>query len=145
MGKIALQARKMQEQGWKPQWFAKDKETDTYRFRGGYWEAREHHNWDSCPDIFGQLSSHHWLTTPFILLHFIFQRDASFFYFFYSLSPLPLLCLLLYSYSVWNLLIPAATFAIFSKLKCLMACKLNLLLLLWHKKSLSLLCAPWQK
>ncbi|XP_062146317.1 oxysterol-binding protein-related protein 1C isoform X2 [Alnus glutinosa] len=51
------QARKMQEQGWKPQWFAKDKESDSYRYIGGYWEARERGNWDSCPDIFGQIPS----------------------------------------------------------------------------------------
>ncbi|KAK1384415.1 oxysterol-binding protein-related protein 1C-like [Heracleum sosnowskyi] len=51
------QARKMQERGWKPQWFAKGKESDSYQYIGGYWEAREHGNWDSCPDIFGQISS----------------------------------------------------------------------------------------
>ncbi|KAJ6809158.1 oxysterol-binding protein-related protein 1C [Iris pallida] len=51
------QARKMQESGWKPQWFAKDKGTDTYRYVGGYWEARERGNWDGCPDIFGQIPS----------------------------------------------------------------------------------------
>ncbi|PIA27181.1 hypothetical protein AQUCO_08200003v1 [Aquilegia coerulea] len=51
------QSRKMQERGWKPQWFAKDKGSDTYRYIGGYWEAREKGNWDSCPDIFGQVST----------------------------------------------------------------------------------------
>ncbi|KAI7731614.1 hypothetical protein M8C21_019682 [Ambrosia artemisiifolia] len=52
------QARKMQERGWKPQWFAKDKASDTFVYTGGYWEAREQGNkWDSCPDIFGQFSS----------------------------------------------------------------------------------------
>lgn len=51
------QARKMQEQGWKPRWFAKDKERDTYHYIGGYWEAREQGNWVSCPDIFGQIPS----------------------------------------------------------------------------------------
>ncbi|GLT70880.1 hypothetical protein SLA2020_429330 [Shorea laevis] len=51
------QARKMQEQGWKPHWFAKDKGSDSYRYIGGYWEAREQGNWDSCPDIFGQIPS----------------------------------------------------------------------------------------
>ncbi|XP_038874498.1 oxysterol-binding protein-related protein 1C [Benincasa hispida] len=49
------QARKMQERGWKPRWFAKDKVSDTYRYIGGYWEAREQGKWDSCPDIFGQI------------------------------------------------------------------------------------------
>ncbi|GAB2224210.1 hypothetical protein Droror1_Dr00004962 [Drosera rotundifolia] len=51
------QARKMQESGWKPRWFAKDKYSDTYRYVGGYWEARQHGNWESCPDIFGQIPS----------------------------------------------------------------------------------------
>ncbi|KAM7510999.1 hypothetical protein LguiB_009874 [Lonicera macranthoides] len=51
------EARKMQERGWKPQWFAKDKESDTYRYTGGYWESREQGKWDSCPDIFGHFSS----------------------------------------------------------------------------------------
>ncbi|KAH8508855.1 hypothetical protein H0E87_010846 [Populus deltoides] len=49
------QARNMQERGWKPRWFAKDKGSDTYRYVGGYWEARGWGNWDSCPDIFGQI------------------------------------------------------------------------------------------
>ncbi|XP_026455134.1 oxysterol-binding protein-related protein 1C-like [Papaver somniferum] len=51
------QSRKMQERGWKPQWFEKDKGSDTYRYAGGYWEAREKGNWESCPDIFGQVSN----------------------------------------------------------------------------------------
>ncbi|KAL0314268.1 UNVERIFIED_CONTAM: Oxysterol-binding protein-related protein 1C [Sesamum angustifolium] len=51
------QARMMQERGWKPQWFAKDEASGTYRYLGGYWEAREHGNWESCPDIFGQIPS----------------------------------------------------------------------------------------
>uniref|UniRef100_A0A6N2LTV4 PH domain-containing protein n=2 Tax=Salix TaxID=40685 RepID=A0A6N2LTV4_SALVM len=49
------QARNMQERGWKPRWFAKDKGSDTYRYIGGYWEARGRGNWESCPDIFGQI------------------------------------------------------------------------------------------
>ncbi|KAB1208896.1 Oxysterol-binding protein-related protein 1C [Morella rubra] len=49
------QARKMQERGWKPRWFAMDSESNSYRYIGGYWEAREKHSWDSCPNIFGQL------------------------------------------------------------------------------------------
>ncbi|OVA11993.1 Oxysterol-binding protein [Macleaya cordata] len=49
------QSRKMQERGWKPQWFAYDKGSDTYRYIGGYWEAREKGNWESCPNIFGQV------------------------------------------------------------------------------------------
>ncbi|GAB4844862.1 Oxysterol-binding protein- protein 1C [Ancistrocladus abbreviatus] len=51
------QARRMQERGWKPRWFAKDKQTDTFRYIGGYWEAREQVKWESCPDIFGQIPS----------------------------------------------------------------------------------------
>ncbi|XP_039041632.1 oxysterol-binding protein-related protein 1C-like isoform X2 [Hibiscus syriacus] len=51
------QARKMQERGWKPRWFAKDKSNDTYRYIGGYWEARDEGKWDSCHDIFGQIPS----------------------------------------------------------------------------------------
>lgn len=47
----------MQERGWKPQWFAKDKGSDSFVYTGGYWEAREQTKWDSCPDIFGQFSS----------------------------------------------------------------------------------------
>ncbi|GLT57746.1 hypothetical protein SLA2020_306960 [Shorea laevis] len=48
-------ARKMQERGWKPRWFARDKGSDAYRYIGGYWEAREQRNWDSCPNIFGHI------------------------------------------------------------------------------------------
>ncbi|KAL5558345.1 hypothetical protein UlMin_034556 [Ulmus minor] len=51
------QARKMQESGWKPHWFAKEKGSDSYHYVGGYWEAREKGKWDSCPDIFGQFPS----------------------------------------------------------------------------------------
>lgn len=51
------QSRKMQERGWKPRWFAQDERTETYRYTGGYWETRERGNWDSCPDIFGQVPS----------------------------------------------------------------------------------------
>ncbi|KAJ7959098.1 Oxysterol-binding protein [Quillaja saponaria] len=53
------QARVMQERGWKPRWFAKDEGSGTYRYIGGYWEAREQGNWESCPDIFGQIPSDH--------------------------------------------------------------------------------------
>ncbi|KAK7316904.1 hypothetical protein RJT34_00702 [Clitoria ternatea] len=51
------QARKMQEKGWKPRWFDKEKGSDSYRYVGGYWETREKGNWESCPDIFGHFSS----------------------------------------------------------------------------------------
>lgn len=50
-----MQARKMQERGWKPRWFAKDRQMDTYRYIGGYWEARDGGDWEACPDIFGQV------------------------------------------------------------------------------------------
>lgn len=46
-------ARKLQERGWQPRWFRKEKGKDTYQYIGGYWEARSQGNWDSCPDIFG--------------------------------------------------------------------------------------------
>lgn len=45
----------MQERGWKPRWFAKEKGEETYRYVGGYWEARDGATWDSCPDIFGKV------------------------------------------------------------------------------------------
>ncbi|CAL5348329.1 unnamed protein product [Camellia sinensis] len=51
------QAHKMQESGWKPRWFEKEKGSDTYRYIGGYWDAREKRNWESCPDIFGHFLS----------------------------------------------------------------------------------------
>jgi hypothetical protein len=51
------QARKLQETGWQPQWFHKEKGNDTYQYIGGYWETREQSKWDSCPDIFGQINS----------------------------------------------------------------------------------------
>ncbi|KAL6338096.1 hypothetical protein AAG906_010664 [Vitis piasezkii] len=49
------QASKMQERGWKPRWFAKEKGENAYRYVGGYWETREAGKWESCPDIFGQV------------------------------------------------------------------------------------------
>ncbi|KAK7301313.1 hypothetical protein RJT34_12174 [Clitoria ternatea] len=53
------QARKMQESGWEPRWFARDKASGTYRYLGGYWEARNQGKWNSCPNIFGQIPSDH--------------------------------------------------------------------------------------
>ncbi|KAL8171264.1 LOW QUALITY PROTEIN: hypothetical protein V2J09_023068 [Rumex salicifolius] len=50
------EARKIQEKGWKPKWFVKDKD-GKYNYRGGYWEAREQGNWGSCPKIFGEISA----------------------------------------------------------------------------------------
>ncbi|KAM7256496.1 hypothetical protein ACFE04_012237 [Oxalis oulophora] len=51
------QARKVQESGWKPKWFAKQKGSDTYCYIGGYWEAREKQDWETCPDIFENSSN----------------------------------------------------------------------------------------
>ncbi|XP_073139172.1 oxysterol-binding protein-related protein 1D [Henckelia pumila] len=50
---LQRQARKMQDRGWQPKWFVRD-EDGCYRYVGGYWEAREAHNWDGIPDIFRQ-------------------------------------------------------------------------------------------
>lgn len=55
------QASKMQERGWKPRWFAKEKGENAYRYVGGYWETREAGKWESCPDIFGQVHKDHTL------------------------------------------------------------------------------------
>ncbi|KAL6847704.1 hypothetical protein ACP4OV_022492 [Aristida adscensionis] len=46
-------SRKMQDNGWKPRWFQRDTEDGTFRYTGGYWEAREQGKWDDCHDIFG--------------------------------------------------------------------------------------------
>ncbi|KAL7134984.1 hypothetical protein ABFS83_11G062400 [Erythranthe nasuta] len=50
---LQRQARKLQDRGWQPRWFRKDEE-GCYSYKGGYWEAREKHNWEEIPDIFGQ-------------------------------------------------------------------------------------------
>ncbi|RZS11350.1 hypothetical protein BHM03_00042695 [Ensete ventricosum] len=47
-------SRKLQENGWKPRWFRRDSEDGTFRYLGGYWEAREQTKWDDCMDIFGE-------------------------------------------------------------------------------------------
>ncbi|KAL3499542.1 hypothetical protein ACH5RR_038635 [Cinchona calisaya] len=49
-------SRKLQEHGWKPRWFQRDGEDGTFRYTGGYWEAREQGNWDGCPSIFAEIS-----------------------------------------------------------------------------------------
>lgn len=51
---LQRQARKLQERGWQPRWFRKDKEDGCYRYIGGYWETREKRYWDGIPNIFGQ-------------------------------------------------------------------------------------------
>ncbi|XP_073298847.1 oxysterol-binding protein-related protein 2A-like isoform X4 [Primulina huaijiensis] len=48
-------SRKLQEHGWKPRWFKRDSES-TFRYVGGYWEARELGKWDGCSDIFGEVN-----------------------------------------------------------------------------------------
>ncbi|KAH7301513.1 hypothetical protein KP509_23G030500 [Ceratopteris richardii] len=45
------QAGKLQERGWQPRWFCKNDES--FKYKGGYWEARDQINWSGCPDIFG--------------------------------------------------------------------------------------------
>ncbi|KAJ7952480.1 Oxysterol-binding protein [Quillaja saponaria] len=47
-------SRKLQENGWKPRWFQREGENGSFRFVGGYWEAREQGHWDDCPNIFGE-------------------------------------------------------------------------------------------
>ncbi|CAJ1928387.1 unnamed protein product [Sphenostylis stenocarpa] len=49
-------SRKIQEKGWKPRWFRREGENGTFRYIGGYWEARELGSWDGCPDIFGEFN-----------------------------------------------------------------------------------------
>ncbi|XP_058192746.1 oxysterol-binding protein-related protein 1D [Rhododendron vialii] len=51
---LQRQARKLQERGWQPRWFHRDKEDGCYRYNGGYWEARERGKWEEIPNIFGQ-------------------------------------------------------------------------------------------
>lgn len=53
--RLALQSRKLQEDGWRPQWFEQEGEDGPYHYKGGYWEAREQGNWDDCPNIFGEI------------------------------------------------------------------------------------------
>ncbi|KAJ6347607.1 hypothetical protein OIU76_004148 [Salix suchowensis] len=49
-------SRQLQEDGWKPRWFQKEGENGSFRYSGGYWEARELGNWDGCPNIFGEFN-----------------------------------------------------------------------------------------
>lgn len=51
---LILQSRKLQENGWKPRWFRREGENGSFRYVGGYWEAREQLKWDECPNIFGE-------------------------------------------------------------------------------------------
>ncbi|XP_006286273.2 oxysterol-binding protein-related protein 2A isoform X2 [Capsella rubella] len=49
-------SRQLQESGWRPRWFEREGESETFKYTGGYWEARGHRNWDDCPDIFGEFT-----------------------------------------------------------------------------------------
>lgn len=49
-------SRKIQESGWRPRWFEQQGESESYKFTGGYWEAREERRWDDCPNIFGEFT-----------------------------------------------------------------------------------------
>ncbi|KAJ6705744.1 hypothetical protein OIU79_010426 [Salix purpurea] len=49
-------SRQLQEDGWKPRWFQKEGENGSFRYNGGYWEARELGNLDGCPNIFGEFN-----------------------------------------------------------------------------------------
>ncbi|GKU95519.1 hypothetical protein SLEP1_g8871 [Rubroshorea leprosula] len=49
-------SRKLQENGWKPRWFQKESENGSFRYVGGYWDAREQGKWDGCPNIFGEFN-----------------------------------------------------------------------------------------
>jgi len=50
-----MQSRKMQENGWQPRWFRREGENGTFRYIGGYWEARALGRWNECPNIFGDV------------------------------------------------------------------------------------------
>ncbi|CAH8325892.1 unnamed protein product [Eruca vesicaria subsp. sativa] len=49
-------SRQLQESGWRPRWFKKQRESETFKYTGGYWEARGDRTWDDCPDIFGEFT-----------------------------------------------------------------------------------------
>ncbi|VVB12060.1 unnamed protein product [Arabis nemorensis] len=49
-------SRKLQESGWRPRWFDRQGDSETFKYAGGYWEARGQRNWDDCPDIFGEFT-----------------------------------------------------------------------------------------
>ncbi|XP_010529489.1 PREDICTED: oxysterol-binding protein-related protein 2A-like isoform X6 [Tarenaya hassleriana] len=49
-------SRKLQESGWRPRWFERDGENGTFKYTGGYWEARKQRSWVNCPDIFGEFT-----------------------------------------------------------------------------------------
>ncbi|CAH8358378.1 unnamed protein product [Eruca vesicaria subsp. sativa] len=49
-------SRKIQESGWRPRWFEPQGESESYKYTGGYWEARDEKRWDDCPNIFGEFT-----------------------------------------------------------------------------------------
>ncbi|KAJ4912898.1 Oxysterol-binding protein-related protein 2A [Raphanus sativus] len=49
-------SRQLQESGWRPRWFEQQGENETFKYTGGYWEARGHKKWDDCPNIFGEFT-----------------------------------------------------------------------------------------
>ncbi|XP_048606943.1 oxysterol-binding protein-related protein 2B isoform X1 [Brassica napus] len=49
-------SRKIQESGWRPRWFEPQGESESYKYTGGYWEARNERRWDDCPNIFGEFT-----------------------------------------------------------------------------------------
>ncbi|KAL1201694.1 Oxysterol-binding protein-related protein 2A [Cardamine amara subsp. amara] len=49
-------SRQLQESGWRPRWFEREGESETFKYTGGYWEARGHGKWDDCPNIFGEFT-----------------------------------------------------------------------------------------
>ncbi|CAA7030995.1 unnamed protein product [Microthlaspi erraticum] len=51
-----LASRQLQESRWRPRWFERQGESETFEYTCGYWEARGHINWDDCPDIFGEFT-----------------------------------------------------------------------------------------
>ncbi|CAD5327686.1 unnamed protein product [Arabidopsis thaliana] len=49
-------SRQIQESGWRPRWFEPQGESKSYKYTGGYWEARDGKSWDDCPNIFGEFT-----------------------------------------------------------------------------------------
>ncbi|KAH0915188.1 hypothetical protein HID58_029634 [Brassica napus] len=49
-------SRQLQESGWRPRWFEKQGESETFKYTGGYWEARGRRTWYDCPNIFGEFT-----------------------------------------------------------------------------------------
>lgn len=88
---ILWQSRKLQENGWQPRWFQRDCKDGSFRYVGGYWEAREQGKWDRCPNIFGEISEgpnsfeNSWFLKRYLTLSLFFLCDCSDKLFFYCL------------------------------------------------------------